>query len=282
VRYSDPEASHIRALPTTDNDMNGGGQIVTTALSTQGRILMTGAAGRVGAAFRQYAGERYAFRLADRAVDALAAVARPGDETCALDVADPDACQAACAGVATVLHLAADPSPEADFYPALLEGNIKGTYNIFRAAADQGCGRVIFASSAQVIEAYPVDVQVRMDMPLRPKNLYGVSKCFGEAVASYFADIEGLSSIVVRIANFLADPAALRGASARDLSAFVSARDLGQLLVRCIETPNISFAVVPAISNNRFKRMDLTSARALLNYEPQDDAFALVGSGLHE
>ncbi len=121
-----------------------------------------------------------------------------------------------------------------------------------------------------------------MDMPLRPKNLYGVSKCFGEALASYFADVEGLSSIVVRIANFLTDPEALRGVSARDLSAFVSARDLGQLLVRCIETPNIPFAVVPAVSNNRFKRMDLMVARELLGYEPQDDAFVLADVGLHD
>jgi len=262
--------------------MDEGDQIVIIEPHTRERILVTGAAGRVGTAFRRYAGDRYAFRLVDRAAGALTAMAQMGDETLTLDVADPDACQTACEGVATVLHLAADPSPGADFYASLLDGNIKGAYNIFRAAADQRCQRVIFASSAQAIEAYPVDIQVRMDMPLRPKNLYGVSKCFGEAVASYFADVEGLSSIVVRVANFLADPEALRGASARDLSAFVSARDLGQLLVRCIEAPNIPFAVVPAVSNNRFKRMDLTIARELLGYEPQDDAFALADVGLHD
>ena len=33
-------------------------------------------------------------------------------------------------------------------------------------------------------------------------NLYAVTKCFGEALAHYFAMVEGLSSIVVRIGNY--------------------------------------------------------------------------------
>ncbi|MFB6364183.1 NAD-dependent epimerase/dehydratase family protein [Paenibacillus elgii] len=248
-------------------------------MDSNNKVLITGAAGNIGKAFRQYAkdaGAEYCFRLADRSSDALSAIAQAGDEIVTLDVTDLDACQQACANVSTVIHLAADPSPEADFYASLLENNIKGTYNIFRAAKDQGCKRVIFASSAQAVEAYPLDVQVHSHMPVRPKNLYGVSKCFGEALASYFADVEGLSSIVVRIANFLSDPQALHGASARDLSAYISPRDLGDLLVRCIETPSIKFAVFPGISNNRYKRMDLSDVREQLNYHPIDDSFAII------
>ena len=63
--------------------------------------------------------------------------------------------------------------------------------------------------------------------------MYGVSKCFGEAVASYFADEEGPSSIAVRIGYF-AEPNTLRGAELGELRAFVSPRDLCDLLVRCI------------------------------------------------
>ncbi|WP_088833660.1 NAD-dependent epimerase/dehydratase family protein [Paenibacillus tyrfis] len=248
-------------------------------MSSSNKVLITGAAGNIGKAFRQYAkdaGAEYSFRLADRSSDALSAVAQTEDEIMTLDVADLDACQQACASVSTVIHLAADPSPDADFYSSLLENNIKGTYNVFRAAKDQGCRRVIFASSAQAVEAYPLDVQVHSGMPVRPKNLYGVSKCFGEALASYFADVEGLSSIVVRIANFVSDSDALHGASARDLSAYISPRDLGELLLRCIETPSIKFAVFPGISNNRYKRMDLSDAREQLKYNPIDDSFAIL------
>ncbi|RME60421.1 MAG: NAD-dependent epimerase/dehydratase family protein, partial [Caldilineae bacterium] len=114
------------------------------------RILLTGATGRVGASFFAYARDKYRFRLAARRIERLA---DPGDhETMRLDVADLDACQRACQGIDVVVHLAADPSPRADFYGSLLDNNIKGAYNIFRAAADQGCSRVVYASSIQIIE----------------------------------------------------------------------------------------------------------------------------------
>ena len=183
----------------------------------------------------------------------------------------------------TVVHLAADANPAASFYDSLLDNNIKGTFNVFRAAKDQGCRRVIFASSAWVMGGYARDVQLTPDAPLRPVNLYGVSKCFGEAVAAYFAQAEGLSSIVVRIGAYDDGEAHnwLRAApNVRELATYVSARDLHHLLVRCIDTPNIRFAIVHGLSENRFKRLDLTSTRALLGYAPQDDAFAIFGDSL--
>jgi uronate dehydrogenase len=161
--------------------------------------LLTGAASAIGTAFRRYAGDRYWFRLVDRVTHNLADAATQGHDVLALDVAELAACQEACKTINVVIHLAADASPGADFYGSLLDNNIKGTYNVFRAAKDQGCRRVIFASSAQVMAGYPRDVQAHPETPVRPVNMYGVSKCFGEAVASYFAHAEGLSSIAIRI-----------------------------------------------------------------------------------
>jgi len=109
--------------------------------------------------------------------------------------------------------------------------------------------------------------------------MYGVSKCFGEAVAACFAQAEGLSSIAIRIGAYEAPW--VRAAPTPDwLSAYVSVRDMNQLLVCAIETPGIDFAIVHGVSNNRIKRLDLTETRALLGYEPQDDGFALYGQGL--
>ena len=59
--------------------------------------------------------------------------------------------------------------------------------------------------------------------------------------------------------------------------AYVSARDLNDLLVRCIETDNIPYAVVAGISDNTSKRFDLIQTRKLLGYEPQDDGFKVLG-----
>jgi nucleoside-diphosphate-sugar epimerase len=241
--------------------------------------LLTGAAGRIGSAYFVHAAERYHFRLADRHTEALTGATDQGHEVIALDVADADACQEACREIDTVVHLAADPSPQADFYDSLLENNIKGTFNIFRAAKDQGCRRVIFASSVHAVAGYPIDVQPHVESTIRPINMYGVSKCFGEAVAACFAYAEGLSSIAIRIGAY--DAEWLRkNPSADGMAAFLSHRDMNHLLDRCIETPDIPFAIVHGISNNRFKRLDITKTRELLGYEPQDDAFQIFGVNL--
>jgi nucleoside-diphosphate-sugar epimerase len=254
------------------------------------RILLTGAAGGIGQAFFRSACGRYRFRLADRVAIAAETVHDEGDEgkeeeheVIQLDLVELPACEQACAQVDTVIHLAADANPAAPFYESLLDNNIKATYNIFRAAKDQGCRRVIFASSTWVMGGYARDVQLAPDAPLRPVNLYGVSKCFGEAVAAYFAQAEGLSSIVVRIGAYDDGSAQNRlrtSPNPRELAAYVSARDLHQLLVRCIEAPAIGFAIAHGLSENRFKRLDLTSTRDLLGYTPEDDAFAVFGDTL--
>lgn len=235
------------------------------------RLLLTGAAGRIGTAFFAEARDRYDFRLADRVRPDPAGDDAGNHEVMVLDVAELDAVQRACAGIDTVVHLAADPSPEADFYGSLLENNIKATYNIFHAARDQGCARVIFASSVHAVAGYPLEVQPRTDDPVRPMNMYGASKCFGEATAACFA-YQGLSSICVRIGAYEAPWIAEHG-TALDVGMYLSPRDLNQLLVRCIETPDIPYAIVHAISDNTFKRLDLTSTRDLLGYEPVDNGF---------
>jgi nucleoside-diphosphate-sugar epimerase len=245
--------------------------------TTKRKVLLTGAAGRIGSAFRQYAGHRYQLRLADRNLDNLGDPG--GHDAIQIDIADLEACRAACRGIDTVVHLAADPSPRADFYASLLDNNIKGCYNIFLAAKEQGCRRVIFASSIQVISGYPLDVQAHPESPVKPLNMYGVSKCFGEAVAHYFAMAEGLSSIAIRIGAFEGNRP-ITNPDARTLSAFVSKRDLSHLIARCIEVANVQFAIAHAVSDNRFKWMDISSTRQLLGYAPQDDAFQLFNTGL--
>ena len=55
---------------------------------------------------------------------------------------------------------------------------------------------------------------------------------------------------------------------------------MSQLLMRCIETPGVSFAIVHGVSDNRFKFLDLTDTRQVLGYCPQDDAFQLFDTQL--
>ena len=241
--------------------------------TTKKRILLTGAAGRIGTAFRQYAGHRYALRLAFHHTP----VADPGEhEVFGLDVSDLESCQRACAGMDMVVHMAADPHPTADFYASLLPNNILGPYNILRAAKDQGCQRAILASSVQAVDGYPLDVQIRPEMPVWPASLYGAAKAFTEAAAKHFAYNEGLSCVCIRIGSFESERM-IQQLNPHRLSKFVTRRDMSHLIERSIETPNIRFALLHGVSNNRFKRLDITSTRELVGYDPQDDAFQLFG-----
>lgn len=243
------------------------------------KVLLTGAAGRIGRAFRQYEGHRYDLVLAERNVNAIDDSA--GHPVLAFNVADLEACQTACRGIDTVVHLAADPSPQADFYESLLDNNIKGAYNIFRAAKDQGCRRVIFASSIQAIEGYPLDYQPRTSDPVRPLNMYGAAKAFGEAMAHCFAYSENLSCIAIRIGAFGGNRH-IEKPDGRTLSAYVSQRDMSHLIACCIDVADVQFAIVQAVSDNRFKRMDITASREIVGYAPRDDAFQLFDVGISE
>lgn len=238
-------------------------------------ILLTGAAGRIGTAFRQAHGADYRFRLADLHVNGLAETPGEDHEVIRLDVADTAACAVACTAIGTVVHLAADPSPEAEWESSLLDNNIRGVVNIFRAASESGCQRVIFASSVHAVGGYPPDEAIPDDAPPRPRNLYGASKAFGEAIASTYS-ASGLSGIAIRIGAYDA-PWFYETGDARAATAYISARDMNQLLVRCVEAPDIPYAVVAGISDNRRQRFDLVITRALLGYAPQDDGFAVLG-----
>lgn len=245
--------------------------------SLKPRVLITGGCGKIGSYFARFISAKYPLRVVDKVVWDVKKLGPLSGESYIFDLQDLEACRKACANMDWVIHLAADASPEADFADSLLTNNIVATYNMFRAAHDAGCKRFIFASSAHVVAAYPADVQVKVNMPVRPKNLYGVSKCFGEALAAYFAFNEDLPSVVLRIGAYLFPEECKQGVGADELDAFLSPDDFNELLLKCLETPDIIFAIAHAISDNRFKRLDLTETRELLGYDPQADAFDIFG-----
>ena len=238
-------------------------------MNNKRKILLTGAAGRIGTAYRKHAGQQYSFRLVD-----IKPVSDPeGHETMMMDLADPDAARRACEGMQTVIHLAANPHTTAEFYKELLDPNFKATYNMYRAAKDAGCERLVFASSVNAVGAYPPERQVRVTDAPCPGNVYGVSKAFGESLGAYFGHVEGLSSICIRI-GAVGDLSNLKADTSDHVRSFyITYRDLCHLLDRCVETPNIPFAVVHGLSNNRANWLELTETCRLLDYHPADDAF---------
>lgn len=233
-------------------------------------VLITGAAGRIGLELSRALRDDFQLRL----------MLRPGGseepelcgfgEVVEVDLEDLEGLKKACQGMDVVVHLAGDPDPSAA-WSSLLQSNIIGTYNVLVAAKSAGCDKVILASSIHAVSGYPRDVQVKTTDPVNPGDLYGVSKCFLEALGRYFSTQEGLPVIALRIAAFQPLETARADKGLTMLDAFVSWRDLIELIRLCIEDQRLQFALFHGLSDNRFKRLDISDARELLGFAPQDD-----------
>lgn len=237
------------------------------------RVLVTGAAGNIGSYFAEHSQGKYELRLMIREGEDREALGGYG-EVVTGELDDLERMKELCAGMDTVVHLAGDPSPSAT-WDSLLPNNIVGTYNAMVAAKSAGCRRLIYASSIHAVSGYAADVQVKTSEPVNPGDLYGVSKCFGEALGRYMAEQEGLSVIALRIGAFQPLETVESEGGVALIDAFVSRRDLNQLIERSIDAENVQFAILQGVSNNRFKRLDISDARTLVGYDPQDDATSL-------
>ncbi|MFH5797799.1 NAD-dependent epimerase/dehydratase family protein [Haladaptatus sp. CMAA 1911] len=127
------------------------------------------------------------------------------------DVTDYDALSDALSGHDVVVHLAANPSPDAD-WRSTVDVNIEGTRNVFEAAREHGIRRVVFASSNHAVGMYNAADKTETetmtsdtaepiyhDDPPRPDSYYGVSKVTGEALGTYYADRYGIEVVNLRI-----------------------------------------------------------------------------------
>lgn len=236
-------------------------------------ILITGGAGQIGTAFARENQGRYEFTLLDL----------PGafrDEhtelgrTIEADLAELDQVSAACADIDTVLHLGGRRQAST-LWSDLLPANLIGTYNVVVSAIAQKVRRVVFASSVHASSGYPARRELREDDPPRPGDLYGVTKCFGEALGSYAATHHGLSFVALRIGAYQQVEDLAQPDSGWMLAEYCAPEDLHNLMVAVIEDPAIEFEIFNAGSSNRFARMSMDKARERLGFAPKYDSFAL-------
>ncbi|GBC97533.1 Uronate dehydrogenase [bacterium HR17] len=238
------------------------------------RILVTGAAGRIGTAIAPLLREHFALRL----LDVRSLTPEGDDEVVAADIRDLDAMRRACEGVTAMVHLAAVPD-EDDFVTRLLPINLLGVYTAFEAARQAGVRKVVFASTCQTILNYAPDIWVTPEMPVRPVTVYACTKVFGEALARYYADRFGMSMVCLRIGWFQPYDSELLRREPAMLAMWCSPKDLTQLIVKSIRS-DVTFAVFFAVSNNLKRRWDISNAQQLVGYAPQDNAADFfVGEG---
>ena len=222
-------------------------------------ILMTGAYGSVATFLRRELAGRYALRLSDR----LEISDLGGNETfVAADITDMAVVEAAVEGVNGIIHLGGY-SVEGP-WDAILQANIIGAYNVFETARRRGVKRLVFPSSNHAVGFHRRDHVIDHTCLPRPDSRYGVSKAFGEALGSLYADKYGAEVLCIRIGNVNPEPI-----DVRRLSIWISPRDLAQLVTIGLEHPDIRFEVVYGMSDNARGFWDNSNALRL-GYAPED------------
>ena len=255
------------------------------AMAEPRKIMIVGAAGKIGTQLARLlpnelgaerSRDRYKLILADRlplAPDVEGELAAGFIE---LDITDLERYEAACRGINTVVHLAADRRDDAP-WESLLPENVVGAYHAFEAARRAGCQRVIFASSVHAVGGYSRGVVIKTDMPAAPVNLYGATKVWGESLARVYSVAHGLSCLCVRIGWAGSRTDAKKLANPDGPAVYLTYEDAARLFAACIDAPDdVRFGIFHAASDNRVPRLDISQTRMVLGYTPQDDGYALA------
>lgn len=227
------------------------------------RVVITGGNGRIGRSIAPALASRWRLTVTDR---------RPGPSVESVDVLDLGACRLAFEGADAVVHLAAVPSPDAP-WEELLPANIVGAYNVAQAAIDSQVRRLVLASSLHAVSAVPDRTQVRADDQAQPANLYGATKVWAEALASWVAATSATSAVALRIGYFSEGRPDPRNVSVRERAAWLSGRDAAELVRAAVETEGVRFFVGNGTSANRHQRAEPEQTMRILAYRPLDDAW---------
>ncbi len=243
-------------------------------------VLVTGLSGLIGTRLREEIGDQCELSALNRSLVA-------GIPTTQAQLTDEAALARAMTNMDTVIHLAAKIHDGVG-WPDLHETNVVGTRNVFEAAARAGVRRVVFASSGATVAGWekeepykalvtgdydkvPDDMLlINEDMPTRPANLYASTKVWGEALARHYADNHNLEIVCLRIGFANKEDMPL---NARQFSVWNSQRDVTQafrLAINC-ELPS-RMETFFILSNNHHAYRDITRAKEVLGFIPQDAA----------
>ena len=165
-----------------------------------------------------------------------------------------------------VVHFAAIPRLLMTSDNECFRINTLGTYNVIDAAIKMGVKKVIFASSETTYgicfadgEVKPEYLPIDEDHPTVPEDSYAMSKVVNEATAKSFQRRSKIDIYGLRINNviepheyaenfptFYANP----DLRARNIFSYIDARDLGQMVERCLQTDGLGYQIFNVSNNN--------------------------------
>jgi len=229
------------------------------------KILITGARGQIGSRLVPALEKEHELRLLSRSPVA------DDPRWCQVEVSDLSQMAASTEGMEAVVHLAiagGEGDDEDSFNARRFDTNVKGTYNVFEAAARAGVRRVVYASSLTAVWGYPPPGRVASDAPGFAVDTYGLTKYLGEEIAAHYERLYPMSVVCLRIPH----PVDIEDAGSRERKIWpqwVAFPDLVQALRLALTAPLEGFEVVTIVGECSRRRWDLDKAERVLGYRPE-------------
>lgn len=161
------------------------------------KIVITGGAGFLG----KYLVEEFK----DHEVTVFDLVKHPTVFTHIGSVENLPECIAAFQGADVVIHVAAPLPPEKFPQEYVYRVNTVGAFNVHEAAQKLGITHVISTSSEaaygfffRLHDVLPASLPLEETHPLRPHDVYGLSKKVAEVIAQRYTDAYGMTTSVIR------------------------------------------------------------------------------------
>lgn len=257
------------------------------------KIVLTGASGTIAGLVLPALRERYDLVPLDIRGENRHGEKIPDIQIADLSADDRDAYRAHFAGADAIVHMAfvGSPNPQQGFKPEL--ANVAMAYNVYQTALEENIGRVVVASSNHAADYYePLILDgaydtVDPDGRALSDNYYGWAKEAYEHLGFVFAvgKIQGrpLPNVQIRIGGpretdvercAPGDLTCVR----RALGAYISQRDLSQLVIKSIEAEDIRdergvpFQIFYGISGNDHAFWSIVNARKVIGYTPEDNS----------
>jgi uronate dehydrogenase len=228
------------------------------------KIIITGAAGRIGTILRNGLEGKYSLTFLDKKkLNCKNAIK--------IDIAKEfDRLIKIFKKNQVVIHLAWNNKED---FPneVIIPENKRMAENIFRAAVKSGVKRVIIASSVHV-DDYSNYNKLELISPERipwPDSPYGATKIYIEALGRYFAKKYGVEVVCIRFGGVNPQDKILYNEDPNYHKVWLSSRDCINFIKMCIEAKKIArnFVILYGISNNTSRIHDVSNP---FRWRPKD------------
>ena len=234
------------------------------------KVGITGAEGTIGSVLRKGLSDRYeikSFTLKNQNFESIQ-----------VDLSQKESVEGIYSGLDAVIHLAADPSPKAD-WNSVRKNNIEATFNVFTECVTSKVKRLILASTNHTQHGDTLLTTPETLDLTNPDSLYAVSKLFGENLGKLFSEQYGLQFVGLRIGWIVKgdDPTIMRETPSEEYmrAMFLSHKDCINAFERALDVET-NYMIAYAISDNTHKVFDLEITKRTLGFYPMDNSDAFL------